>query len=118
LAGPGDVAGAVAEGIRTLHHLTLGPGDQLEGPNDVRDVIGALSLAVSRMPQLLGQLAVFLEIEQVKGTLAGQDSAEHVRAVSDALHRAGLDAEAMAAALDGASDACERVIAAAPRPCA
>jgi len=98
------VAGAVAEGIRTLHHLTLGPGDQLEGPNDVRDVIGALSLAVSRMPQLLGQLAVFLEIEQVKGTLAGQDSAEHV--------------QAMAAALDGARDACERVIAAAPRPCA
>jgi hypothetical protein len=102
-----EAARAVAEGILTLHRLTLGPDDQLEGPADVRDVIGNLSLAMSRMPQLLGQLAAYLEIEQVKGTFGDGRPAgagEHVRAASDALHRAGLDAEAMAAALDAARE--------------
>jgi hypothetical protein len=107
-----EAARAVAEGIRTLRRLTLGPDDQLEGPADVRDVIGSLSLAMSRMPQLLEQLATFLEIEHVKGTVAddqGAGAGEYVRAVSDALHRAGLDAEAMAAGLDAAREACQRV---------
>jgi hypothetical protein len=107
-----EAADTVAEGIAALHRLTLGPDDQLEGPADVQDVISSLSLALSRMPQLLGQLAVFLEIEQVKGAVSdhkGGDAGEHVRAVSDALHRAGLDAEAMAAALDAAHEACHRV---------
>ncbi len=117
MTGLSEAASAVAEGIRTLHQLTLGPDDQLDGPADVRDVIGSLSLAMFRMPQLLGQLAAFLEIEHVKGTLAddqGVGAGEHVRAVSDALHRAGLDAEAMAAALDAAHEACEHVQAIDP----
>lgn len=107
-----ETASAVAEGIRTLHYLTLGRGDELECPADVYEVIGSLSLAVSRLPQLLGQLAAFLEVEQVKGAIAGGqggDAGEYVRAVSDALHRAGLDAETMAAALDAARDACGQV---------
>ena len=105
-------ASAVAEGVAALSRMTLGPDDQLDGPADVRDVIGSLSLAVSRMPQILGQLAVFLEIEQVKGAVAddqGADARDYVREVSDALHRAGVDAEAMTAALDAAREACERV---------
>jgi hypothetical protein len=117
VTGLREAARAVAEGIRTLHRLTLGPDDQLEGPADVRDVIGSLSLAMSRMPQLLGQLAAYLEIEQVKGTVGDGRPAvagEHVRAASDALHRAGLDAEAMAAALDAAHEACHRVQASGP----
>ena len=112
-----EAARAVAEGIRTLHRLTLGPDDQLGGPADVRDVIGSLSLAMSRMPQLLGQIAAYLEIEQVKGTFGDgrpPGAGEHVRAASDALHRAGLDAEAMAAALDAAREACQRVQASGP----
>jgi hypothetical protein len=112
VTGLREAADAVAEGIRTLQQLTLGPDDQLEGPVGVREVIGGLSLAVSRMPQLLGQLAAFLEIEHVRGALVGGEgvgAGEDVRAVSDALHRAGLDAEAMAAALDVAHDACDRV---------
>jgi hypothetical protein len=116
MTGLREAASAVAEGIAALHLLTLGPDDQLEGPADMREVIGSLSLAMSGMPQLLGQLAAFLEIEQVKGTVTddqGADAREYVRAVSDALHRAGLDAEAMAAALDAAREACERVTAAA-----
>ena len=104
-----QAARAVAEGITALNQLTLGPRDELESPSDVTDVVAGLSLAMSLMPQLLGQLATFLEVEHVKEVLAGGQKAgigERVRAVSDALHRAGLDAEAMAAALDTAHAAC------------
>ncbi len=110
-------ASAVAEAIAALHHLTLGPDDELADPDDVRDVMASLSLAMSRMPQLLGQLAAFLEIEHVKGTVAhgqGSDAGECVRMVSEGLHRAGLDAEAMAAALDAAHEACAELTAAKP----
>jgi 2-hydroxychromene-2-carboxylate isomerase len=105
-------ARAVAEGISALNELTLGPGDELERPSDVSDVVAGLSVAMSLMPQLLGQLAAYLEVEHVKEMLAGGQQAgtgEQVRAVSDALHRAGLDAEAMAAALDTAHGVCAQL---------
>ena len=103
---------SVAEAVGALQQLTLGPADELENPADVANVIASLSLAMSLMPQLLGQLAAFLEIEHVKGAVAqgeGTGAAESVRAVSDALHQAGLDAEAMAAALDSARGACQEL---------
>jgi hypothetical protein len=85
----------------------------------VADVLASLALAVSRMPRLLGQLAAFLEVEHVKGTIGSGGRAgtgeERVRAVSDALHRAGLDAETMGLALDEAQQACAELAAAAAR---
>jgi hypothetical protein len=113
-----QTADSVAETIRGLRQMTLGPGDQLRQPGDVSDVVGSLSLAMSLMPQLLGQLAAFLEVEHVKGAIThgqGADAAECVRAASDALHRAGLDAETMAAALDAAHESC-RDLKPADRP--
>jgi hypothetical protein len=119
VTGLRETAGAVAEGIGALHHLTLGPGDELEGPDDVADVLASMALAMSRMPRLLGQLAAFLEVEHVKGTIGPGRRAgtgeERVRAVSDALHRAGLDAETMALALDAARQSCAELAAAASR---
>jgi hypothetical protein len=98
-------ASAVADSVAALCRLTLGPQDQLRGPADVSDVVASLALAVSLLPQLFGQLAVFLEVECVKGTIAaGPGAGQQVRAVSDALHRAGLDAETMAAALAAAGE--------------
>jgi hypothetical protein len=95
-----DAASEVADGVGALCRLTLGPQDQLRGPADASDVTAGLSLAASLLPQLFGQLAAFLEVEYVKGTIAaGPAAGQRVRAISDALHRAGLDAEAMAAAL-------------------
>jgi hypothetical protein len=108
-------ATSVPEAVRALQHLTLGPADELRSPADVADVIAGLSLAISLMPQLFGQLAAFLEVENVKGAVShgrGTGAAGYVRAVSDALHRAGLDAEAMAAALDAAHEACAELRAA------
>jgi energy-coupling factor transporter ATP-binding protein EcfA2 len=101
------------------HRLTLGPGDELGGPADVSDVLAGLALAMSCMPRLLGQLAAFLEVEHVQaatgpGGPAGTGG-ERVREISDALHRAGLDAETMAAALDAARQACAELAAAARR---
>jgi hypothetical protein len=103
-----QTADSVADATRALCQLTLGPGDELRHPDDVSDVIGSLSVAMSLMPQLLGQLAAFLEVEHVKGAITHGhgDAGECVRAASDALHRAGLDAEMMAAALDAAHEAC------------
>jgi hypothetical protein len=104
-----ETAASVAEGVRALQRLTLGPADQLENPADVADVIASLSVTMSLMPALLGQLAAFLEVEHVKGAVSHRHpagAAEPVRAVSDALHRAGLDAETMAVALDSAHEAC------------
>lgn len=114
-----ETAGAVAEGIGALQYLTLGPGDELGGPDDVADVLAGLVLAVSRMPRLLGQLAAFVEVEHVKGTIGSGGQAgteeERVRAVSDGLHRAGLDAETMSLALEAAQQACSELTAPASR---
>ena len=104
-----ETAASVAEAVRALQRLTLGPADELENPADVADVIASLSVAMSLMPALLGQLAAFLEVEHVKGAVShrqGLGAAEPVRTVSDALHRAGLDAETMAVALDSAREVC------------
>ncbi|HTZ24804.1 MAG TPA: hypothetical protein VMC83_12515 [Streptosporangiaceae bacterium] len=98
-----QAASAVADGVGSLCRLTLGPQDRLRGPADVSDVVAGVWVAVSLLPQLFGQLAAFLEVEYVRGAVAGGPAAgERVRAISDALHRAGLDAEAMAAALASA----------------
>jgi len=100
-----QAAGAVADGVGALCRLTLGPQDQLRGPADVSDVVAELSFAVSLLPQLFGQLAAFIEVEYVKGAIAaGPAAGQRVRAISDALHRAGLDAETMAAALASAGE--------------
>jgi hypothetical protein len=98
-----QAASAVADGVGALCRLTLGPHDQLREAADVSDVIAGLSFAASLLPQLFGQLAAFLEVEYVKGTIEVSPAAgQRVRAISDALHRASLDAEAMAAALAAA----------------
>jgi hypothetical protein len=109
----------VADGVGALCRLTLGPQDQLRGPADVADVVGGLHEAAVLLPRLFGQLAAFLEVEGVKGVIASApaagalDGGPQVRAISDALHRAGLDAEAMAAALAVAGEACAQLRAAA-----
>jgi hypothetical protein len=113
-----DATRQVADGVQKLTSLTCGPADELEHPADVRNVVASLCLAASRMPPLLGQLAAFLEVENVRGAVAGvagNDATAEVRAVSDALHRASLDADAMAAALETARVSCEQLTTARPR---
>ena len=46
------LARTAAEAVRSLNHATLG-GNGLEQPADAYAVLGELSLAASRLPQLL-----------------------------------------------------------------
>jgi hypothetical protein len=113
MTGLGEAARQVAGGIGTLSRLSYGPDDELRGPADVRDVVSGLAVALSRTPEVLTQLAVFLELQNVRGEVAradGGDVGATVRAVSDSLHRASLDAEAMAAALDAALTHCQQLV--------
>jgi len=119
MTGLREAAGQVTEGIAALSRLSRGPGDELRDPADVRHVIGALAVALSGSPEVLTQLAAFLEVENVRGGVVGTDGSDAgatVRAVSDALHRASLDAEAMAAALHSALACCQQLTAHDPAP--
>jgi hypothetical protein len=119
MTGLREAAGQVAAGVAALSRLSRGADDELRDPADVRDVVSGLAAALSGMPEVLTQLAVFLEVEKVRGGVVGTDGGDAgatVRAVSDALHRASLDAEAMAAALEAALACCQQVTAHKPAP--
>lgn len=83
-AGPAALAArAAAETIRSLNHLTLGP-DGLAQPADAYEVLGDLSLAASRIPQLLGQIGRWLATALAAGALGHDDRTDPAIAVSGA----------------------------------
>jgi len=93
------LAAAAAEALRSLNHATLGP-DGLAQPGDAYDVLAALSLAASRLPQALGQVGRWLDTALADGRLACHDGSDPVFAVGGTwlfLH----DARGTAAALAG-----------------
>jgi hypothetical protein len=61
----GAVAEAAAEAVRTLNHLTLAaPSEGTPGWEDVGDlyrVVGEVGLLIDRLPQVLRQIADYLE---------------------------------------------------------
>jgi hypothetical protein len=76
------LARTAAEAVRSLNHLTLG-GNGLAQPADAYEVLGELSLAASRLPQLLGQVGTWLAAALAAGRL-GCDDADPAAAVSGA----------------------------------
>jgi hypothetical protein len=98
-AGPAGLARAAAEAIRALNHATLG-GDGLEQPADAYDLLSELSLAASRLPQLLGQVGTWLAAALAGGRLGCDDGTDPAAAVSGAWLFIS-DARASAAALAG-----------------
>ena len=105
---PSEVAGAIAEDVRTLNYQTRAGAVELRYPSDLYDVIGELRTAAHRLPQLFGQMAVWLAGEHKAGRVVhanGADTSEYVEAVTEALGRAGADTEMLAAALGSAHDA-------------
>ena len=62
-------ARSAAEAIRSLNHATLGQ-DGLGQPADAYEVLGELSLAASRLPQLLGQVGRWLAAALAAGAAA------------------------------------------------
>lgn len=62
------VAGALAEAVRTLNHLTLDHA-ALGNPGHADHLIREIALAASRLPQLLDQIGKWLKQEEAAGRL-------------------------------------------------
>ena len=77
------LARTAAEAVRSLNHATLG-GDGLGQPADAYEVLGELSLAASRLPQLLGQVGTWLAAALAGGRLGCDDGTDPAAAVSGA----------------------------------
>jgi hypothetical protein len=75
------LARSAAEAIRSLNHATLGQ-DGLGQPADAYAVLGELSLAASRLPQLLGQVGRWLAAVLADGRLGCDDGTDPACAVS------------------------------------
>jgi hypothetical protein len=75
------LARSAAEAIRSLNHATLG-GNGLGQPADAYEVLGELSLAASRLPQLLGQVGTWLATALAAGRLGCDDGTSPAAAVS------------------------------------
>lgn len=103
LAGSDSVALArtAAEAVRGLNRATSSPAG-LDRPSVAYDVVGALSLAASRLPQLLAQLGSWLAAALEAGLLGCDDGSDPGAAVGGAaasLSGARASAGDLAAAL-------------------
>src|SRR5271166_4019354 len=106
------LAQITAEAIRALNHATF-PRAALSEPGTVYRVLGELATAANRLPQLLTQLARFLDEENTAGRLADDHD------LPSALYRvlARLDeATRYAALLGGALDDAQQATAGLYRP--
>jgi hypothetical protein len=77
------LARTAAEAVRSLNHATRGE-DGLAQPADACGLIGELSLAASRLPQLLGQAGRWLDRALDGGRLGTDDGADPAHAVGAA----------------------------------
>ena len=103
------LARAAAEVIRGLNHAT-GCDAGLGQPSAAYDVIGALSLAASRLGQLLTQITRWLDQALAAGRL-GHDLGEDPAAATGAAAVFLGDARMSAAALAGDLDAAQQQLA-------
>ena len=98
------LARAAAEVIRGLNHAT-GCDAGLGQPSAAYDILGALSLAASRLPQLLTQIAGYLDRALAARRLGhdlGEDPAHAIGAAAVFLQDARGSAAALAGDLDAA----------------
>jgi len=98
------LARTAAEAIRGLN-WTTNCGAGLDQPAVAYDVLGALSQAASRLPQLTAQITRYLDQALAAGKLGhdrGEDPALAVEGAVIFLHDARLSAAALASDLDAA----------------
>ena len=103
-ASPAALARTAAEAVRSLNHATLGGGG-LGQPSDAYEVLGELTTAASRLPQLLAQVAGFLDRALAGGRLGhdlGDDPCFAVETAGLFLDGARLSAAALAGDLGAA----------------
>jgi hypothetical protein len=112
------LARTAAEAIRGLNWTTNSPAG-LDQPSAAYDIIGALSLAASRLPQLITQISAYLSGALGGGQLGhdlGEDPALAVDGTVIFLGEARMSASALA---DGLDAACQQLalINGRPAPC-
>jgi hypothetical protein len=98
------LARTAAEAIRGLN-WTTNNDTGLDQPSVAYDVTGALSLAASRLPQLLTQITRYLDRALAAGLLGhdlGDDPAPDISAAAVFLHHARASAAALAGDLNQA----------------
>lgn len=71
----GEVADQAAHAIRQLNHRTRPAANGLAEPTDAAEVIAALAAMTGMLPQLLGQLAGWLQSQHHHGRLRVDDLA-------------------------------------------
>jgi hypothetical protein len=103
-----EAAELAAEALRALAHLT-GKPHGLHYPSDVTRILGALSVAVARLPQSLAQMLLLVGEQHAAEQLVDDYGPTHVdEAVADlagAGYRATVDAELLVGHLDAAQRA-------------
>jgi len=112
------LARTAAEAIRGLNWTTNSPAG-LDQPSTVCDIIGALALAASRLPQLITQISAYLSHALGGGQLGhdlGQDPALAVDGTVIFLADARMCARALAGSLDAAQQQLA-LINGQPAPC-
>ena len=108
---PARHAETAAEAIRALNHATLPGTNELTGPADVYDTLGALATLTARLPQALAQLQAFLDSETDAGRVAIVDG-EHVGDPAAAAATAGHWTDTATAAARALQHALEQAHAA------
>jgi hypothetical protein len=103
------LAQITAEAVRVLNHATIGPAG-LSEPGTVYRVLGELATAANRLPQLLTQLARWLDAENTAGRLA-HDSGSLPGAMAYVMARLDQNAPRYAALLGGALDDAQQATA-------
>jgi hypothetical protein len=103
------LARAAAEAIRGLNWTTRHPAG-LDQPSAAYDVIGALSLAASRLGQALAQITRYLDQALAAGQLGHDHDHDPARAI-DATASFLSDAAVSAAVLAGDLDAAQQQLA-------
>jgi hypothetical protein len=94
------LARTAAGAVRSLNHATLG-GDGLGQPADACAVLGELTLAASRLPQLLAQVGRWLASALESGRLGCDDGTDPAAAIGGArLFLSGARASAASLARD------------------
>jgi hypothetical protein len=104
------LARTAAEAIRGLNHATRHEAG-LDQPAVAYDILGALSLAASRLGQLLTQITSYLDRALAAGRLGHDLGEDPALAVESAVIFLG-DARGSAAALAGDLDAAQQQLAA------
>ena len=84
-----------AEMVRFLNYASAPGSGGLGSPADVYDLLGSITVAVERLPQLLGQLQAFLDAQLASGRIGDDRGRDPVPlAWNAAAHLAGAQARA------------------------